>query len=175
MLLLIRSLALSFSSMCSFPSDTHLSSTTLQFTLSACDIHPGICPEFPPTMLTPTLRNCRQVLSSLFDPCPEYLATPMSPVSNSRRREAPWVVVAHGQACTFISHATLKMTDRSCLTYAIILDKYCVRNSLHDIRTSISFQDVDVRVLCGHVRVFVFATCMFCAHNCAWCVVVSRC
>ena len=63
---------------------------------------PSICPELPLTnlcrsssMLAPTLRNCRQVLPSLFHPCPEYLATPMSPISNSRPPEAPWVVVAH--------------------------------------------------------------------------------
>ena len=153
---------------------SHLISTTTSYAKNASSsslqkLRVRCAPNFLHTAHQPCILTCS---APVFPN--DYLATPMPPVSNSRPREAPWAV-AHSQACTVTSHATLKMTDRCCRTYGIIQDKCCVRKSLHGIRTSTSFPDVDVRVLCERVRVFVSAPCMFCTDNCAWCGVVSRC
>ena len=70
------------------------------------------------------------------------------------------------------------MTDRCCHRRAIIVDKYCVHKSLHDIRTSISFLDVDVRVPCERVRVFFWCLRLACsvrttARGVEWCRVAD--
>ena len=90
----------------------------------------------------------------------------MSPVQISCSHEAPWVVDPHSQACTFTSHATLKVTDGCCRTHAINLDIYCARKSLPGIRTLTSLSDVDVRVMCGRVSVGVCALHALCATDC---------
>ena len=64
-----------------------------------------------------------------------------------------------------LSHLTrtLKVTDGCCRPHAINLDIYCAGGSLHDMRTLTSLTDMDVRAMCGRVRVCVCAMHALCA------------